>query len=99
MPALVEIAREYADKGVQYYAVNLRERPETIRGYLKDEKLEIVVPLDKDGSIAKKYRVRGIPTMVIVGKDGKVKKVHVGSSPTLKADLSRELDEILAKDS
>jgi thiol-disulfide isomerase/thioredoxin len=98
MPALVEVARAYADRGVQYYAVNLREEPEVIRRYLKDAGLEIAVPLDKDGSVARKYGVKGIPTMVIMGRDGRVKKVHVGSSPTLKAELSRALDELLPRD-
>jgi thiol-disulfide isomerase/thioredoxin len=96
MPTLVEVSRDYADKGVRYFAVNLREQPETIRKYLKDAQLDIAVPLDKDGDVAKKYGVRGIPTMVIVGKDGKVKKVHVGSSPGLKAELTRTLDGLLA---
>jgi thiol-disulfide isomerase/thioredoxin len=96
MPTLAEISRDYASKGVKYFAVNLREEQSKIRGYLKEAKLDIAVPLDKDGSIARKYGVRGIPTMVIVGKDGKVKKVHVGSSPSLKRELTRTLDELLA---
>jgi thiol-disulfide isomerase/thioredoxin len=96
MPTLAEISRDYAAKGVKYFAVNLREEQSKIRGYLKEAKLDIAVPLDKDGSIAKTYGVRGIPTMVIVGKDGKVKKVHVGSSPNLKTELTRTLDNLLA---
>jgi len=99
MPTLVDIARDYSGRGVRYFAVNLREDPETIRRYLKDTRLDIVVPLDKDGSVAKKYGVRGIPTMVIVGVDGIVKKVHVGSSPRLKTELTRTLDELLAANS
>ncbi len=97
MPTLVEVSRDYAAKGVRYFAVNLREKPDVIRKYLKEANLDIVVPLDQDGSIARKYNVQGIPTMVIVGKDGKVKKVHVGSSPELKQELTRALDEILAE--
>ena len=96
MPTLVELARDYAEKGVRYFAVNLREDPETIRRYLKETRLDIVVPLDKEGSVAKTYGVRGIPTMVIVGTDGVVKTVHVGSSPSLKSELTRTLDELVA---
>ena len=97
MPALAEISRDYADKGVKYYAVNLREDAAKIRSYLDEAKLDIAVPLDKDGSISKKYGVSGIPTMVIVGKDGQVKKVHVGSAPNLKQELTRALDDLLLK--
>ncbi len=96
MPVLVEVAREYADEGVRYFAVNLREKPEAIRRYLKGARLDIAVPLDNDGSVAKKYGVRGIPTMVIVDKAGVVRKVHVGSSPTLKTELRRALDDLFA---
>jgi thiol-disulfide isomerase/thioredoxin len=96
MPALVEVARAYAEKGVCYFAVNLREKPEKIRSYLREAGLEIAVPLDKDGSVAGQYGVRGIPTMVVVDKDGVVEKVHVGASPDLKVELTRALDDLLA---
>lgn len=96
MPILAEISRDYADKGVRYFGVNLREKPETIRRYLKDAKLELNVPLDQDGSIGKKYGVTGIPTMVLIDKEGIVQKVQVGSSPRLKAELTRALDELIA---
>ena len=96
MPTLVEISRDYADKGVKYFAVNLQEEPAKIRDYLKQADMNIAVPLDKDGTCAKKYAVRGIPTMIIVGKDGKVKKVHVGSSPTLKSEITHALDDLVA---
>jgi thiol-disulfide isomerase/thioredoxin len=96
MPVLVEVAREYADKGVRYFAVNLREKPDVIRQYLKGAQLEIAIALDKDGSVAQKYGVHGIPTMVIVDKGGVVQKVHVGSSPNLKTELRRTLDDLLA---
>lgn len=97
MPTLVEVSKDYAAKGVRYFAVNLREKPDVIRKYLQQANLEITVPLDEEGKIAKQYNVRGIPTMVIVGKDGKVKKVHVGSSAELKQELTSALDELLAE--
>jgi thiol-disulfide isomerase/thioredoxin len=96
MPVLVDVAKQYADKGVRYFAINLREEPQTIRRYLKEAQLDITVPLDKDGSAARQYGVSGIPTMVIVGKDGLVEAVHVGASPNLKSELTSTLDRLLA---
>ena len=95
MPALVEVAKEYESKGVLYLAVNLREDTGKIQAYLKQAGLKIQVPLDKDGSIAGLYKVRGIPTMAIVDKQGIVREVHVGSSPNLKAVLTKALDKIV----
>ncbi|MFT5498049.1 MAG: hypothetical protein ACI9TH_003457, partial [Kiritimatiellia bacterium] len=39
----------------------------------------------------------GIPQTVIVGKDGKIKVVHVGSGPGMREVIAGELDEILAE--
>jgi thiol-disulfide isomerase/thioredoxin len=97
MPALSEISKEYKPKGVRYLAVNLREDPAKIQSFLKSAGLKIEVPLDKDGSVAKLYKVRGIPTMAIVDKKGVVRDVHVGSSPKLKTELKKTLDKILAE--
>jgi len=95
MPALDRVSKDYASKGVRYLAVNLREEPAKINAYLKQAGLELEVPLDKDGKVAESYAVRGIPTMVIVDKEGIVREVHVGASPNLEVELRKALDEIL----
>jgi thiol-disulfide isomerase/thioredoxin len=92
MPALVEVAKEYEGKGVIYLAVNLREDKAKIQAYLKSAGLKIQV---KDGSVAGQYKVRGIPTMAIVDKQGIVRDVHVGASPNLKSTLTKALDKII----
>ncbi len=95
MPALVDVAKEYKNQNVLYFAVNLREEPDAIRQFLKKEKLDIHVPLDKTGDVASQYGVKGIPTMVIIDKQGLIQKVHVGYSPELKAELKKSLDKLL----
>jgi thiol-disulfide isomerase/thioredoxin len=97
MPALVEVSNEYKSKGVRYLAVNLREKNDDIAKYLASAKLDIEVPLDKDGEVAKLYQVKGIPTMAIVDKKGVVRDVHVGASPNIKEELKKTLDKILAE--
>ncbi len=94
MPVLVDLAKEYKDKDVLYFAVDLRETPELISKYLKEQKLDISVPLDKDGAVAKAYRVQGIPSMVIIDKEGVVQVYHIGYSEDLKARMKASLDKI-----
>jgi thiol-disulfide isomerase/thioredoxin len=95
MPALDRVSKDYESKGVRYLAVNLREEPAKINAYLKQAGLNLEVPLDKDGKVAGLYNVRGIPTMVIVDKEGIVRDVHVGASPNLESDLRKTLDKIV----
>jgi hypothetical protein len=81
---------------VSFYAVNQRETPETIRGFLGARELKIDVALDKDGAVAGSYEVEGIPQTVIIDKSGKIAAVHVGFSEDLEQRLTAELDALLA---
>lgn len=96
LPILVEVAEAYEDRGVVFYAVNLREKPQVIQTFLERKAMDFRVALDKDAGVGKLYGVQGIPQTVIIGKDGTVQAVHVGLLPDLKKKLSGELDALLA---
>ncbi len=96
MPELIEVAGEFKDQGVVLYAVNLREDEETIAEFLKQTEFEISVPMDMEGDIGKLYGARAIPQTVLIGKDGRVQVVHVGSSAKLADQLRAELTALVA---
>lgn len=96
MPILIEVANAYKDKGVVFCAVNLRESRAQIKSFLKKQKLTCSVGMDRNGAVARKFRVEGIPTSVLIGKDGTVQAKHVGFSGNLKSRLKSELDVLLA---
>jgi thiol-disulfide isomerase/thioredoxin len=95
MPVISKVARQYQDKGVVFYAVNIDEDGDTVKQFLKDEELEVPVVLDKGGEVAKKYLANAIPQTVLVGKDGRVQVVHVGLLPDLEQRLTGELDALI----
>jgi len=95
LPVVAKVAGAYKDKGVAFYAVNLREPPELVRGFLEQMNLSLPVALDKDGSVGGQYGANSIPRMVIVGKDGIVHEVHAGVGPSLEKELTAELDALL----
>lgn len=96
MPVLAEVAQAYADRGVVLYAVNQGEDAETVKAYLDETKLPITVALDTADASGEPYGIEGIPTLVVIDKQGVVQAVHVGFDPGLKETLSRELDQLLA---
>ncbi len=96
LPQVAEVAEAYRPKGVVFYAVNQREKPEDIERFLKDKGLSVTVALDKDGAVGKSFGVQGIPQTVIIDKAGVVQAVHVGYSESMKERLSKQLDEVLA---
>ncbi len=98
LPAVNQVASDYRDRGVVFYAVNQRETPEKIREFLENREnlAGLTVALDTDKAVGTAYLVRGIPTTVIIDKEGVVRQVHVGYMPGVENQLRKELDELLA---
>jgi hypothetical protein len=99
MPALAEVAAEYAGQGVVFCALNQGEETEAIQKFLEEKALNIMVGLDSSepaDSAGAAYGVQGIPTLVLIDKSGTVQSVHVGYRPDIKDVLREELDTLLA---
>ncbi len=96
LPILSEVAESYKDKGVAFFAINLRETPEQIKKFQEDKKLKFTVAIDTDGAVGTAYGAEAIPMLVLVDKKGVVQTVHVGYNPSIKTDLTKELDALLA---
>lgn len=97
MPIIDEVAGRFKDKGVVFYAVNLREDASVVEGYLKSTGLKLNVLMDQRGSVGGKYGVGGIPHTVVIGKDGKVRDVHIGFSNALRDELTKTLEKLIAE--
>ena len=95
MPVLLKVAKEYEERGVALVGANLGEDEETVQKFIEKMKWDLNVAMDPDSESGQAYMVTGIPQTVIVGRDGVVKKVHIGFRPDLEAMLKAELDEIL----
>jgi len=58
---------------INFYAINIQETPETISGYLKQNNLTMPVLLDRQGDIARSFRINAIPTTIIADKQGVIR--------------------------
>ena len=94
MPILSKVAKEFEDRGVRLYAVNLQEGPDEINPFLESTGLDLNVLLDTDGAVGNAFLAESIPQMVIVGKDGTIKKVHIGVTPNYEDEVRAELTEL-----
>lgn len=91
LPALARLREEYGPKGLEVLSIDLREDPDTITNYLESESLSLHVLLDKDGSVANAYGVRGIPSMFVIDKQGNMSQKFVGYS----AGMEEKLEELI----
>lgn len=83
MPVIEKLHQELGSKGLSVFGIN-DEDVETIREYLSEYEYTFPTLLDTDQQVARLYRVRGIPTMVVIDRQGIVSHYRVG--------LSRERD-------
>jgi thiol-disulfide isomerase/thioredoxin len=70
-----------ADKskeGLVVLAVNAQEGKDKVEAFMKEHKFDFTVPMDSTGKALGAYAVRGIPTTLVVGRDGTIKFVTVG---------------------
>jgi peroxiredoxin len=84
-----------ADKGLKVYAVNLREDKDKAKGYVDENKLTFPVLLDKEGATAKAYLVSGIPTTIVIGRDGKIAKAFVGFGDESEKEIRSAVNDAL----
>jgi hypothetical protein len=65
-----------------------------LRPALKESPLKLIS--DADGYYDGLYGVKGLPHMVLIGRDGRIAAVHEGYGESALEGLVREINELLA---
>jgi thioredoxin-related protein len=94
MPQIKEVAEHFRDKPVAVLGMNTDRQEKDARFVV--EKLKLNYPTLKAEGLPEKYKVRGFPTLVIIDQEGVVRGRHVGYSPTLREEVTRTIDGLLA---
>ena len=96
MPQVERATAGFREQGVKLVAVNLQETAEQVTALLDRQKLKLTVALDRDGSVADRYRAVAIPQTVIVDREGKVARVFVGGGAHLEDQLKEAIKAVLS---
>jgi peroxiredoxin len=78
MPALHDFYREHQADGFALLAVNAGEAATQVKGFIDPSGFTFPVLLDPNISLLTQLGIRSFPTSILVGRDGRVKKIHVG---------------------
>ena len=95
MPQVKELAEEFKGEPVAVLGMNT-DRDVKDAKFVVDE-MSLNYPVLKAEGIPEKYKVRGFPTLIIVDQNGKVADIHVGYSPTLRADVAKSVRKLLTR--
>jgi peroxiredoxin/outer membrane lipoprotein-sorting protein len=95
LPYLDALNKDVAPKGAKIFAVNCGETLEQAQTYFKSQNLTVPILLDPESNVERAYKVSGIPSTVIIGKDGIVKKAFVGFGPGLENEIRAEVESAM----
>jgi thiol-disulfide isomerase/thioredoxin len=95
-PWMNELQSRYGGQGLQVLAVNVDANLPDARRFLADVPAQFTVAFDGRGETPRKYAIKGMPTSVLIGPDGRVLFVHSGFRTEDRALIENQINQALA---
>ena len=73
--------RELKDQKLAILAIDIQEDPAKVEAWTKANNITPPVLLDRNGAVAAAYRVTATPTVVLIGRDGRMLARATGTRP------------------
>ena len=96
-PWMNEIKKKYKEKGFEIIAVNLDKNKASADAFLKDMEVVFTLAFDQKGDSAAEYKLRGMPSSYLIGRDGIVYASHIGFRDKDKDELEQVIINLLNK--
>jgi thiol-disulfide isomerase/thioredoxin len=78
LPAYDDLIRQYQKRGFEVLAVNIGETRAKVDAYFKGREPLIRILMDPKGSTSASFKVRALPTSILVDRDGYIRFTIVG---------------------
>lgn len=77
-PWMVEMQTRYQSEGLKIVALSLDTDHDMAREFAEELNANFTIGFDDSGEIADLFKVKGMPTSVLIGRDGRIVKKHEG---------------------
>ena len=94
-PWMNDMQKKYGSKGLQVMAVNVDAKRADADNFLVANPAQFAVAFDAKGESPKRVGIKGMPTSVLIGVDGKVLAVHQGFRDEERGELEARLASAL----
>jgi peroxiredoxin/outer membrane lipoprotein-sorting protein len=78
MPRVEALYKEFKAKGLVVFGVNVAEDLATVKGFLAQNPYTMPILLDLKRDASQLYQAEAIPTLVVIGRDGKISAYFQG---------------------
>ncbi|WP_338763139.1 TlpA disulfide reductase family protein [Massilia sp. METH4] len=90
-PWMNEMQARYGARGLQVVGVNLDAKADDARRFLAENPAQFPIAFDPAGATPRAYGIKGMPSSVLVGPDGKVLFEHAGFKAADRAELEKRI--------
>lgn len=96
MPTMLEVYQRFKDQGLEILAISIDQgsRQSTV-DYTAENRLPFPVLLDPRQEVMDRYRVRFIPTHVLIDRQGRIRSIQVGPKDWQRPDTWSALEPLL----
>jgi methylamine dehydrogenase accessory protein MauD len=77
LPAVSRVAPEFRSKGIGVVAIHVGWADD-VRDFMQSNHIALTSLVDAEGAVGQAYHVSGVPKMVLIGADGKIKRTKAG---------------------
>jgi thiol-disulfide isomerase/thioredoxin len=95
-PWLNKVEAEYKSQGFSVISVNLDANKTLATKFLEETPADFTVIYDPKGKIAKHFKIKGMPSSMLIGRDGKIKSRHTGFFTNKIPLYQQEISQLLA---
>ena len=78
--SMLKLLTDYEANGIVMAAISVGETKATVRDFANARQYRHSILLDPEQEVAQAYGVSSVPTVVLIGPEGKVQTVHVGNT-------------------
>ena len=95
LPIVNNVAKHFKENGVVVLGMNTDDANGLVLAPVLAKKKQLIFPIlvDEDRSVGRSYKVDGLPTLVVINKDGKIAAIRSGV--TGEGELERLVRQVL----
>lgn len=94
-PWMNEMQARYGARGLQVVGVNVDANSADARQFLASVPARFAIGFDPQGATPRSYGIKGMPSSVLIGPDGKVLSEHSGFRDADRAELESKIQSAL----
>jgi len=94
-PWMNKVAAKYKQQGFSIISVNLDTNKAFATKFLNEMPTSFTVIYDPKGKIAKHFKIQGMPSSMLIGRDGKIKSRHTGFFTNKISLYQQEIEQLL----